>query len=68
MHPKKQVQNQKLRKVQGIYRKKGRKSNTHEDNLLWRVFAGICMLAVFFFFVLSVLFDIGIHLPPFFGK
>lgn len=69
MYPNKQDKNQKLRKVQGLYRKKKHTSRAEDDgNKIWTVIVSICVLAVFFFFVTSVLFDIGIPPHPLFGR
>lgn len=68
MYTNKQDKNQKLRTVQGLYRKKRNKNRTTDkETKIWTVFISICILAVFFFFVTSILFDIGVPLPPFFG-
>ncbi|MEG9295163.1 hypothetical protein V6B33_01770 [Mangrovibacillus sp. Mu-81] len=64
MDPKEQEQNRKLRKVQKIYR---RKKNS-EENKSWTVFVGVCMLVIFFFLIMSALFDLGVQLPSFFGR
>jgi hypothetical protein len=62
-------QNQKLRKVQALYRKKkGRNRFRGEENKTWTLFVGVCVLIMFFFLIMSVLFDIGIPLPSFFGR
>jgi hypothetical protein len=69
MHTKKQDENQRKRFVQGLYRKKKHKKRIKvEDNKIWSVFVGICVLIIFFFFITSVLFDIGVPLPSFFGR
>jgi hypothetical protein len=65
MHTKIQDENQRLRFVQGLYRKKKHKKE-FEDNKIRSVFVGICVLIIFFFLITSVLFDIGVPLPSFF--
>ncbi|OAT83562.1 hypothetical protein A6P54_21260 [Bacillus sp. MKU004] len=62
-------QNQKLRKVQSIYRKKKYRRRTgSEENRTWTLVVGISVLIMFFFLIMSVLFDIGIPIPSFFGR
>ncbi len=61
--------NQKLRKVQSIYRKKKHRRRTgREENRTWTLVVGISVLIMFFFLIMSVLFDIGIPIPSFFGR
>ncbi|MBH9964839.1 hypothetical protein [[Bacillus] enclensis] len=61
--------NQKLRKVQSIYRKKKHRRRTgREENRTWTLMVGISVLIMFFFLIMSVLFDIGIPIPSFFGR
>ncbi|MFL8938649.1 hypothetical protein ACKA06_17815 [Rossellomorea oryzaecorticis] len=61
--------NQKLRKVQSIYRKKKYRRRTgSEENRTWTLVVGISVLIMFFFLIMSVLFDIGIPIPSFFGR
>ena len=69
MYPNKQDKNQKLRKVQGLYRKRKNKGRIeNEENRSWTVFMNICYWALFLYIVYSLLFDIGIQLPSYFDK
>ncbi|QTC42990.1 hypothetical protein I7V34_07035 [Bacillus sp. V3] len=62
-------QNQKLRKVQSLYRKKKYRRRTgSEENRTWTLVVGISVLIMFFFLIMSVLFDIGIPIPSLFGR
>lgn len=69
MYPNKNDKNQKLRKVQRLYRKNINKNRgENDDNKIWKVVINICLLVVIFFFITSALFDIGVPLPSFLGR
>ncbi|MBM7649706.1 preprotein translocase subunit SecE [Bacillus ectoiniformans] len=69
MYPQKQDKNQKLRKVQGLYRKKKQKYKTKDNvNKYGRIVVSICVILFFFFLIIDVLFDIGVPLPEIFGR
>ena len=69
MYPDKQDKNQKLRKAQGLYRKKRNKNRTdYEESKIWTLFMNSCYWALFFLIVVGVLFDMGVPLPAFFGR
>lgn len=68
MYPSKPDKNYKKKKVQSIYRKqKNKEKIANELNVIWGMIVNICLLFLFLYFVVSVLFDIGVPLPPFFG-
>jgi hypothetical protein len=69
VYPNKQDKNQKLRKVQSLYRKKKHKNKTEGNvNKIGTVVVSICIILFFFFFITSVLFDIGVPLLGIFGR
>ncbi|OIU71781.1 hypothetical protein [Rossellomorea aquimaris] len=62
-------QNEKLRKVQASYRKKKIRYRSKGDvSRTWTLAVGAGVLIMFFLLIMSVLFDIGVPLPSFFGR
>lgn len=70
MYPNKQDKNQKLRKVQGLYRKKRQKNTEADDKMgiLGTTIVTICLILFSIFFIMSVLFDMGVSVPEIFGR
>ncbi|MCA1054061.1 hypothetical protein LCM10_03600 [Rossellomorea aquimaris] len=68
MNPDHQEKKQKLRKVQALYRSRRYKHRAQRSPRAWTVVVGVSMLILFFFFIMSVLFDLGIEVPSFFGR
>jgi hypothetical protein len=69
VNPINQDKNQRLRKVQAVYRKKKyHKRATINNNGIWKIIVSICVITLFFFLITSALFDIGVPLPKFFGR
>jgi hypothetical protein len=71
VHNKKHDENQKLRFVQGLYRKKKHKNvKRDEDSKIWTVFFWISVLIGFVILIISEIFfiDRGVPLPEFLSK
>jgi hypothetical protein len=72
MYPDKQNKSQKLKKVQGLYRKKRHLQNTEVKENKVGTFGSIvvttCLSLFLFFFIMSVLFDLGVSVPEIFGR
>jgi hypothetical protein len=68
----KQNENQKVQKVRSLYRKKKQEQKTEIKDYKVGTFGSIvvtfCLILFFIFFIISVLFDIGVSVPEIFGR
>jgi hypothetical protein len=72
MSPHKQNKNQKLQRVQSLYIKKKQEQKTeikdYKVGIFGSIVVTICLILFFIFFIMSVLFDMGVSVPEIFGR
>ncbi|MCA1060213.1 hypothetical protein LCL96_14840 [Rossellomorea aquimaris] len=57
--------NEKRKRIQRLYRKRKQEGSS---NKTWNLILILCLIPVLILLVTSALFDLGVHLPEFFGR